>query len=399
MSKARERVSARNRAENHKSGFQSSALATDGDVTFFKVTKEEVRRMDFIPYLVKGDANPEWPKGSLAYERTYYVHRNVGAGKETFVCAAKTAGKRCFICEHRSELAKDPDQDEKLIKSFLPKERQLFNVIDVESRESGVQLWDYSYHLFGKKLDTEVKNSDDDEEYEFFSDLEDGLTLRVSFEEDSFGGGRPFYTTATIGFKKRDKNYTEEILEETLDLDDIIIIPKYETVKAAFLMLDEDEDEDGPKKAEPQREKPKSQEKERKVTTEKKTTKSESPEFDYDDEVIALDYGLVTIKELHPSGEKFRVLADDGELHVVSKDKLKAIPDNPCTACRGWGKNSKGGKCVPCDGSGEQPENKATFPDEKEEKGEDSWGDDDWTDGEATEGIVDDSGGDDGGWE
>ena len=396
MSKARERVSARNRAENHKSGFQSSALATDGDVTFFKVTKEEVRRMDFIPYLVKGEANPEWPKGSLAYERTYYVHKNVGAGKETFVCAAKTAGKRCFICEHRTELAKDPDQDEKLIKSFLPKERQLFNVIDVEDRESGVQLWDYSYHLFGKKLDTEVKNSDDDEEYEFFSDLENGLTLRVSFEEDSFGGGRPFYTAASIGFKKRDKNYTEEILEETHDLDDIIIIPKYEELKAAFLMLDEDEDSE-PENAEPRREKPKSQKKE---TTEKKTTASESPVFAVGYDVIALDYGLVTIKELHPSGDKFRVLASDGELHVVSKDRLKHVPDSPCTACQGWGRNSKGGKCVPCGGSGEQPENKATFPDDEPQSGADadSWGDDDWTGEEATEGIVDESGGDDGGW-
>jgi len=382
----KKRVSARKRAEGHQVGFSSNTLNIDSDVKMFKVDREGTRRIDLIPYVVKGDDNPEAEKGDWHFERTYYVHRNIGPNDQWYVCPAKSAGKPCPICEYRARLAKDPDSDEEEIKALAPKERQLFNVIDVEDREEGIQLWDYSFHTFGKRLDAEVRNADPDEETEYFPDLEDGLTLKVAFEEKAMGGGRTFYNASAIGFKKRTKNYDKSILDEVYDLDDMVKIESYDKIKSVFLQIDDSEKEEEMAK-DPVKEEDSKKGKTRR--SEAKKTESSETEFEEGTEVVHEDMGVVTFVKYNPSKTKAKVTDDDDDTHVVDIDELRNVPNNPCKACRGFGKDSKGAKCRPCKGSGTQSQ---AGDGSDDDGGKTSKEDDEWDEGETDSGdsSVDD---------
>jgi len=238
-------ATAKRRAETHKTGFENTAFEVPDDKKQFIIKTDKALRLDIIPYEV-GKGNPYADEGELHYERTYYVHRGIGVDSTSYICLNKTCGEACPICEFRAKLMKDPDADEDLIRDLAPKERQLFNVIDTKEKNKGVQIWDMSFHLFGKRLDAEIKNSDDDDGYENFAELEGGFILKCGVEEKSFSG-RNFYEIVSINFKPRESDYDEDILSEVTCLDDILIIKDYDELKEIFLQTvsgdEDDEDE------------------------------------------------------------------------------------------------------------------------------------------------------------
>jgi hypothetical protein len=248
----RQRVSGRRRAEDHKTGFEGGSVKLPEGVGFFSVKKAGIQRIEILPYRVpKGADNPFADDGDMYFERTFFVHRQIGPNNETRVCLRKTTGQPCPICEYRSQLTKEEDPDEDLIKDLAPKERQLWNVYDHGNSEAGVQIWDISFHLFGKSLDARIKNADEDDDYEFFADPEDGLTLKIGFEEKSFGG-RTFYDCESIDFKARRKALDPELFEKVVVLDEALVIEDYEKLKALFQQTEapSDDDDDESKKEE-----------------------------------------------------------------------------------------------------------------------------------------------------
>jgi hypothetical protein len=239
------RVSARKRAETHTSGFTSNAYKLPAGVEEFQVEKAGIKRLDIIPYRV-GAGNPQAEEGEIYFERTYFVHRGIGADEGMYVCPAKTAGKKCPICQDALRMRRDPDGDKELIKALAPRERQLFNVIDLDNREAGVQVWEMSFHNFGKMLDARIKDSDDEEDgYAFFSDLKAGMTLKVGFADASFSGNK-FLEASSIDFKPRAKPYNKSILDEATCLDECLIILPYDKLKAIYLQEEDEEEEERP---------------------------------------------------------------------------------------------------------------------------------------------------------
>jgi len=322
---SRKKVSAKDRAKKHTTGFERTSIQVPADTEMFKLDKAGTRRVDIIPFIA-GAGNPWAEKGELHYERTFWVHRGIGPNNDAYVCPAKTAKKPCPICEYRSELQKDPDANEDEIKSLAPKERQIFNVVDKAEPEKGIQIWDISFYLFGKLLDAEVRNADEDEDFDLFADPEEGSTLKLGVAEKSFAGAT-FYEVETIGFKPRSE-LDEDLLEEALCLDDLVIVLPYDELKAIFLQVDDGDDEGD----DDEEEKPKKKSKGKKAKK-----KVEEPEDDEDED------------------------DDEGEL---------IIPDghHECTACQGSGENSKGGVCRPCRGLGYLPDDDEDDDDEEEEK-------------------------------
>lgn len=241
----RSKVSGRRRAEEHKTGFSSKCYRIPDGHKLFQVKAEGVKRLDIIPYTVSENAkNPYAEAGEQHFERTYFAHRDVGPDADMYPCLQKTFGMSCPICEYRKNLLKDPDADEDVIKNLAPKERQLWNVLDLDEPEKGVQLWDCSFHLFGKQLDARINNSDEDEGYEFFADPDEGLTLKIGFSEQSFGKST-FYQAETIDFKARKKPIEDEVLEKALNLDEILIKYDPQKLKEVFLQTKtEDADAD-----------------------------------------------------------------------------------------------------------------------------------------------------------
>lgn len=249
QSEKRQYTSARERAEKHSSGFTAPYLKGADKLTFFK-PKAGVMLLDILPYEA-GEGNPWAEPGNLHWERTFYAHRGIGANNDSFLCPRMTSKERCPICEHRARLQKEGDPDmENLIKDLAPKERQLFNVIDTKEPDKGVQVWDFSYHLFGKLLEARLRDSDEEDNWGNFFFMEGGFTLKIGFGSKSYAGRRAYVEVETIDFKPRREDYEEDILEKVHCLDDLLTSPSYEKLKATFLETEglgakkEDADED-----------------------------------------------------------------------------------------------------------------------------------------------------------
>jgi len=241
-SEKRKYASAKEWAEKQGQNQFSTHLKLPAEVTLFK-PKTGTMLIDILPYTV-GEGNPNADPGQRYWTRIYYAHRGIGPNQETVICPRKTANKPCPICEHRLKLMKKgDDEDEEMIKDLAPKERQLVNLINLKEPDKGVQLWDVSTFLFGNALAAGLRNADEDDDWDNFFHLEGGSSLKVGFSEESFGG-RSFAKAEVVYFKPRKEDYDEEILESVLCLDELVVAPKYDTLKKLFLEAAEPDEED-----------------------------------------------------------------------------------------------------------------------------------------------------------
>ena len=99
----RDRASASRRATEHGTGDRTTIKIPNG-MSLLKI-KEGNMKLDFLEYKVSGSGNPWADDGQWHYERTFFIHRNVGPGGDALICPRKTKDKngkkgRCFICEH-----------------------------------------------------------------------------------------------------------------------------------------------------------------------------------------------------------------------------------------------------------------------------------------------------------
>lgn len=235
-------TSARTRAEKHtQGGFSATYLRMPEKMKSFR-PKAGTYFLDIMPYKV-GEGNPSAEPGMVHYERTYFLHPRVAADGSPYLCPRLTSKSPCPICERRQVLSRSDDPtNEELVKDMAPKERQLFAVINLKEPDKGIQLWDVSYHLFGKLLDARIRNSDEEDGWDTFFALEGGLTLKVTFKEESFGG-RTFVAAETIDFRARKEDYDEDTLAMVPCLDELLIETSYKELKAVVLDTAEDEEE------------------------------------------------------------------------------------------------------------------------------------------------------------
>lgn len=264
------------RQQEKSSGFTGTTLSLPEGVTFLEIDSDDTRKLVIVDYVV-GKGNPYAEPGSRHYERTYYIHRNVGVDENSYVCPKKTFGKPCPVCEDFDKLRKTEDWDD--VKEMKPKQRQLF--VAKELGEDDWHVWDVSTFLFGEQLDYEVDNAEDSE-YDFFSDWEDGLYLRVAFEEKHFGSNQ-FYAAKSINFKERE-DLTEEEIAKIPCLDEMIVEYPYDKLKAIYdgESCEEEEEEQKEEKKEEKKEpekKPSSRRKKKEPEPE-----PEESEDDFDDD-------------------------------------------------------------------------------------------------------------------
>ena len=379
--KRREKVSAKRRVTEHQSGYSSTSLLLPDGVSLYK-PKAGNRRIEILPYVV-GDGNPFADPGTQYYERTYYVHRGIGPDNSSFVCPRKTAGKECFICDHRAKLAKDPKADEEEIKALAPKERQLWNVYDYAETDKGVQLWDVSHHLFGKRLDTEIRNADEDDGFEFFADPDDGFTLRVAFEDKSFAGNN-FVEAASINFKARKGSLDEELLEAAQCLDDLLTLKSYEDLKKVFLQTaeeEDDEDEDDKPKRKPAKGKVKPEPEE--DEEEDEDEEDEDPSFDVGDFVGYGKHGECEIVKVSKDGSKLDLEDEDGIVYKgVPVSKVTLADDEEDEEEEDDEPPKKKGKPAPAKKGKAKPEPEDDEEEEDDEDEEDEEEDEDDEDDE-----------------
>lgn len=240
------RSTARRRAEQRGSGYSTTCLKIPDGMSFFQYDVG-VKKVAIVEYQV-GDGNPYFDKGETHYERTYWRYNRIGAAGKNYVCPSETFGHPDPIKEYRD--ANASRLDEKTYKSLLPKERQLFLVYDYADAGKGLQLWEFSFHQFGKLLDDRIRNSLEEEGWEdfYFAD-EDGMDLRLTFSKtDGFG-----LEVSAIDFIPRQSPLPDVCQNHGFCLDDMLIETPYDRLKSIFL---QEPDADRPERSQGSEEAP-----------------------------------------------------------------------------------------------------------------------------------------------
>ena len=322
----RQRASARRRIETHDSGGGSNYLRLPDGWSLLQA-KPGKYRLDFMSYKVtkgKGESggNPYFEKGELAFERTFFVHRGIGPNQDWHLCAAKTLGEPCPICEHRAKMARDPNADEDVIKELAPKERQLWIPKDLSDPDTNF-IMEASFHLFGKQLDAKVKSGDEEDEYEYFADPVDGKTVRVNFEQSDRG---KWVEAVDIEFRARRQSYDADIVDEMPDLDEMLVATPYEKLKRLFLQTGEekqkDDDDDRPTKTSA-RGVGKSTKAGQKTADD--VGLGEGDQVEYEDEVCE-------IVRVSKDGTSLTLENEDGDVFkAVGVDEVEAVPKKKST--------------------------------------------------------------------
>lgn len=212
----------------------------------FEVKGDGTKRIAILAYDA-GDGNPDMEKGGAVESRKYWVHRGVGTKGpgnrgETYCCLRKTFNKKCPGCERHAEILEAEGKD--AAKDLLPKRRQLYNVFDFEDQDKGVQIWDISYHLFTKRLHTEISKQDEDENFNLYADEEDGSLLKLGLTERSYLGNK-FTEIETVSFKQPRPDIPDEILDSVFDLDAIPKEVSYQEFQDALDDVGEDNEGEG----------------------------------------------------------------------------------------------------------------------------------------------------------
>jgi len=253
--KNRQKASAANAG---KSGFGKRYLNLEGykDVKFFKPKTKGKNIIDIIPYIVTTKNHPQKIKPDYEdYILDIYVHKNVGPGDDQFICLKSTFQKACPICEQKAVLEKSGKKDEADL--LKPKHRGIYNIIDLDNEDDGIQIFDSTHYFFEKEVMEELESEFEDEEVPVLADIEEGLTITFKAKEETYGKAK-FQKFRSFTFDEREEPYGEEILDEAYPLEAMLVIPTYAEVEAAFYGNDdpvegEDSTEEKPKAEKPKR--------------------------------------------------------------------------------------------------------------------------------------------------
>lgn len=271
------RERAKKRAEEREKQNTGGGWLNIGDgVEFFSHEKGR-NKIDILPYVVTDPKNKDAAVGELWYQKTVWIHYGIGVDEKSYVCPLKTMGKPCPICAH----AKTAELEEDEIRALRPRERELYNIYDYKDKK--VKLWTLSYHCFGRQLEEEIREGE--EEWAGFADLEGGFTLIARFGTEKLGKNE-YLKVNRIDFKERTKSYDESILEEVLDLDTIVKVVDYSVLESAFLdkPVEEEEAEEDDNVEEESIKKKKNKRKEEPEEEEEEETEEESEEDDADED-------------------------------------------------------------------------------------------------------------------
>lgn len=227
-----------------KEGSAYGYLNLPKGLNMFKEGEGRVK-LDIIPYVVTDkhhlDRNTDSEiavEGEPWYKKPILAHRGIGVENDSVICP-RTIGKNCPICEHRDKQFKDGvNKDDVIPKAQL---RNLYLVIPIGHKDydSELHLWDISDYLFQSKLDEELG---EDPDQGVFPDPEVGTTLKIRFSEETFDKNK-FYDTSRIDFIERDNQYSEDIVKDSPNLDEIFTVFSYKKLEAMFLELEDELDQ------------------------------------------------------------------------------------------------------------------------------------------------------------
>lgn len=232
----RERVKQKAQEAEYSGG--SDTLRLRSGVSFFKPKKgkNEIR---VVPFVMTGKNMEDIDKGELWFRMQILKHFSIGAENKSVICP-RTIGKKCPICEHRSALiAQGKDKQDDEVKALAPKKRDIFNVIDLSEDDSTVHVWEVSNYNFGRKLEEEIREADDEDVAAQFADPKDGAILTIRMVEKSIGGNK-YLETSRVDFTPSDP-LDQEVIDQAIPFDQCLVVKGYDELNRMLFDLEEED--------------------------------------------------------------------------------------------------------------------------------------------------------------
>ena len=279
-----EKSNAKKWANESGAGWTPTAFKVPDGMKLFKFRAEKLYRLDMLGYVV-GKGNPMAKEGAIHFERTYYVHQNVGPRREAYCCLLKNWNKKCPICDHCAKLHAEGRMDKKAIGKLEAKMRHLWLVKDLDAKEEGFKLWETGhFKTFGEQMKDRLDAlRDDSPNLDFFMPV-GGATLNIKAKQDTFSDGErsgTFYKASNIDFDSRSEDYSDEDVEALPCLDDLLIQLSYKELEKKFHAQDAEDDES---EEDEDTDDDESEEEDEDEKPSKKKAKSKKPDDDDDEE-------------------------------------------------------------------------------------------------------------------
>lgn len=198
------------------------------DVNWFK-PKKGINKIRILSYIA-GPNHPELEEGLEDYKLDIEIHTGLGPSNAKTVCLNKMMGQRCPPCEERSLLLEsgDYEYDDKIIKDLSTTRRCWYNVLDLDEKEKGVQIWgNVSFANFERRLLSTAE--EDYDEVIIFGDLDEGAEIRFKGVEKKFG--KVTYMDFENFSLHPIDSLKESLREKIYPLDEMLKIPTYEEVQ------------------------------------------------------------------------------------------------------------------------------------------------------------------------
>lgn len=208
--------------------------------------KEGEHRGNIIPYRA-GENDPRVrlgraKAGSFTYVFDHHVHQNVGPRGLWFLCLEATYQQACSICEERNRLrTAGAPETESLVKAYearveqlRPRRRVMYNwecLDNQEEADKGVQVWEIAHWLMEVELLERAKQPRE-EGGALINFAHPKLGMTIWFKREGSGQKNTRYKGHR--FIDRREEVPVELLEEAFTLDELIHVPTYDEVRAAF---------------------------------------------------------------------------------------------------------------------------------------------------------------------
>lgn len=232
----------------------TDALKIKDGLSFYKPKKGK-NEFIVVPFEMDLKKNAEGVQpGELWFRLQILKHFRIGPDDKSVICP-KTIGKKCPICEHRAALiSQGKATDDPEVKELSARKRELYYVIDLNDDDK-LKIFECSYHNFGRKLEEEIREADDDSLVANFASPDGGAILTVRMAEESVGKTK--YLEATrFDFEDRGKAEDKLVaaaMDEVTPFGELLIVKSYEDLRNLLYDLgpEDADDSESPDEEEP----------------------------------------------------------------------------------------------------------------------------------------------------
>lgn len=224
-------------------------------ITAIKYKEDGDYALDIMPFKIGTKHHPDVAEGRADigdedYMLQLYVHYGVGPSKTNVICP-ESFGKTCPLCNHVKEVqqqyGRNSPEGDAAYKKFGRSSKAFFYVVDPDSKDKQIQLFETSVKNFQKEMWEEAQHQGKKIGISYipFADFPKGHTVefRVTMEKNG-GVTQPFPKFKSFAFKARTgKEYPADFLDDLPGLDELMILRTAQEIEA-LMSGGDDDDED-----------------------------------------------------------------------------------------------------------------------------------------------------------